>query len=92
MSDYVTPNYTKRQLNLQMVNLYVSIHDLHCHCKSPLKHIIKQIEEQEPTIKKCPDTTIAATGNQDGEDAIDQFGPGELDRLFAEDDAAADEG
>ncbi len=85
MSDFEPPKYTKRQLNLQMVNSYVGIHDLHCHCKSPLKHIIKQIEEQEPTLK-CQDTTTAVTGNQDGEGGIDDFGPGELERLFAEGD------
>lgn len=85
MSDYVDPKYSPRQLNLQIVNCYVGIHDLHCHCKSPLKHIIQQIETQEPSIKKWRDTTTAADGHQDGEDVIDQFGPGELERIFAED-------
>lgn len=84
MSDFVPPNYSKRQLNLQMVNCYVGIHDLHCHCKSPLTHIIQQIKDQEPTLK-CQDTTTAGAGNQDGEKDIDGFGPGELERLFAED-------
>jgi len=85
MSDFIPPNYSKRQLNLQMVNGYVSIHDLMCHCKQPLHHIIKQIEEQEPSIKKCQGSSTAAAGIQDGEDVIDQFGPGELEELFAED-------
>ncbi len=85
MSDFIPPNYTKKQLNLQMVNAYVHIHDLHCHCKSPLNHIIEQIHQQEPTIKKWPVTTTAADGTQDTDAAIDHFGPGELERLFAED-------
>lgn len=72
-----------------MVNAYVHIHDLHCHCKSPLKHIIKQIENQEPSIKKCLDTTTAAAGHLDGDDVIDHFGPGELERIFAEDEDTA---
>lgn len=70
-----------------MVNAYVSIHDLHCHCKSPLNHIIEQIHQQEPTTKKWQDTTTAAAGTTDTEKDIDHFGPGELERLFAEDDA-----
>ena len=74
-----------------MVNSYVSIHDLHCHCKKPLQHIIHQIEEQEPTIKTCRDTTTAADGIQDGDDVIDHFGPGELEKLF-ENDIAEDAG
>lgn len=84
MSDFIPPNYSKKQLNLQMVNGYVSIHDLMCHCQQPLQHIIKQIEDQEPTLKKWPVTTTAAAGTTDGEDVIDQFGPGELEELFAE--------
>ena len=84
MSDFVDPKYTPRQLQLQMVNAYVHIHDLHCNCKSPLKHIIKQIEDQEPSLK-CRDTTTEKDGDHAGEGGIDDFGPGELERLFAED-------
>lgn len=86
MSDFVDPKYTPRQLQLQMVNAYVHIHDLHCNCKSPLKHIIKQIENQEPSIKQWRDSTTAAAGLQDGDDVIDHFGPGELERIFAEEE------
>lgn len=89
MSDFVDPKYTPKQLQLQMVNAYVHIHDLHCHCKSPLRHIIQQIENQEPTIKKWRDTTTAAAGHQDGDDVIDHFGPGELERIFAEEEDTA---
>lgn len=86
MSDFVDPKYTPKQLQLQMVNAYVHIHDLRCNCKSPLKHIIQQIENQEPSIKIWRDSTVA-TGPRDGEDVIDQFGPGELESIFAEEDA-----
>lgn len=89
MSDFVDPKYTPKQLQLQMVNAYVHIHDLHCHCKSPLRHIIQQIENQEPSIKKWRDTTTADDGDQHGGDVIDQFGPGELERIFAEDEDTA---
>jgi len=85
MSDYVDPKYTPKQMTLQMVNAYVHIHDLRCHCKSPLKHIIQQIEEQEPTLKKWRDSTTTAAGPQDGDADTDPFGPGELERLFEED-------
>lgn len=87
MSDYVPPNYTKRQLDLQNVNAYVHIHDLNCQCKEPLKHIIKQITTQEPTIKPWLATITAEDGHQDGDADIDHFGPGELESLFAEDAA-----
>lgn len=73
-----------------MVNGYVHIHDLMCHCKKPLQHIINQIEEQEPTTKKCPATTTAAAGDQDGEKDTEPFGEGELEALFAEEDAGDD--
>lgn len=92
MSDYIPPNYSKKQLNLQNVNAYVHIHDLTCHCKQPLKHIIEQITTQEPTLKKWLATTTAEDGSQDGEKDIDHFGPGELERLFAEDTEENDEG
>lgn len=87
MSDYVPPRYTKKQLTLQTVNSYVSIHDLNCNCKEPLKHIINQITEQEPSLKPWLATTTEDTGDQNGDGDIDGFGPGELERLFAEDDA-----
>lgn len=87
MSDYISPNYTKKQLNLQNVNTYCAIHDLNCHCKEPLKHIIKQIVDQEPTIKPWLATITADGGKDLTDDVIDHFGPGELEAIFAEGDA-----
>lgn len=86
MSDYVSPKYTNKRLDLQNVNAYVNIHDLTCKCEHPLRHIITQITQQEPTIKKWLATTIEEDGNPDGEKDIDGFGPGELEALFAEED------
>lgn len=92
MSDYIPAKLTQKQLMLQNVNCYVSIHDLNCNCTEPLKHIIKQITTQEPTLKPWLATTFGDAGHQDGEKDIDHFGPGELERLFAQDDAEEDEG
>ncbi len=83
MSDYIPK--TSRKQNLQYVNCYTSIHDLGCNCAEPLKHIIKQLTDQEPSLKPWLATTYVATGDPDGEKDIDGFGPGELERLFAED-------
>lgn len=85
MSEYVPPNYSKRQLNLQMVNCYTAIHDLNCNCEKPLVHIIKQIEEQEPTVKKWRDSTTTDAGSHTGGDVVDDFGPDELEKLFEQD-------
>lgn len=75
--------YTKKQLNLQIVNTYVNIHDLNCGCDEPLKHIIQQIQDQEPSLKPCLTTT--ATGEDPGPvDGVDGLGDGELEALFAE--------
>lgn len=74
--------YSGKQLNLQIVNTYVNVHDLNCSCDEPLKHIIQQIQEQEPTLK-C--LTTGETGGDHGlEDGVDGLGEGELEALFAE--------
>lgn len=90
MSDFIPPNYSKKQLNLQMVNGYVHIHDLMCHCQKPLKHIIEQIYNQEPTLQKWPDTTTAGAGAPDGDADTEPFGEGELEALFAEENDGKD--
>lgn len=77
--------YNKKALNLQIVNTYVAVHDLNCGCNEPLQHIIRQIEDQEPTVKTCR-TTTAAGDAPTTTDGIDDFGGDELERLFAEDD------
>lgn len=83
------PKLSPRQKNLQIVNAYVTIHDLNCHCEKPLHHILQQIYDQEPTLnkEKCLSTADAGT-NPTGKETIDDFGPGELEQLFAEEGAA----
>nr|UHS18315.1 MAG: hypothetical protein [Betatorquevirus sp.] len=93
MSKFYTPaKYNRKQKNLQEVNLHVAIHDLNCGCSNPLKHIIYQFLEQEPTInftkqelqqlQKCHGTGTA--GDIDHGDDDTGFGPGDLEQLFAE--------
>lgn len=89
MSDYVPAKLTKKQLNLQNVNTYVNVHDISCRCGEPLKHIINQILQQEPTLKPWLATTVDH-GDPATEKDIDGFEPGELERLFAGEDAADD--
>lgn len=83
------PKLSPRQKNLQIVNTYVAIHDLNCHCDKPLNHILQQIYDQEPSLlkEKCLSTAEDGTDHT-GKDTIDDFGPGELEALFAEEDAA----
>lgn len=74
--------YSQKGLNLQIVNTYVNIHDLNCGCNEPLKHIIQQIQQQEPTLK-C--LTTGEIGENPGlEDGVDGLGEGELEALFAD--------
>lgn len=83
--------YSKKQLDLQQVNTHVHIHDLNCGCDTPLQHIIIQILQQEPDLKKDEkfkqQLQQCLTTGEDGTTptgGIDDFGEGELERLFAE--------
>lgn len=85
---YKKPTYSTRHGNLQFINTIVSVHDNYCYCDKPLNHIITGIIEQEPSlrfdkedskiIEKCLTSTV-------GEDVLDDFGDGELEKLFAQD-------
>lgn len=91
--------YSKKQLALQQVNTHVAIHDLNCGCNKPLQHIITTILEKEPslkedkefvdTIKTC--LTSEAPGGTPG-DEEENFGPGDLEKLFEEDFGEQDTG
>lgn len=81
-------SYSKKQLNLQIVNTYVNIHDLNCGCNKPLEHIIEQITTQEPSLK-CLTTTGAGDGRT-GEEEDEPFGAEDLEALFAEPDTEKD--
>lgn len=92
MSDYYKPlTISRKHKDLNWTNCMVSVHDLQCQCDDPLKHIIFQIINQEPSIKfnkkesqiiqKC-----LTTGEDHAEDGDDEgFGPGDLEELFRED-------
>ncbi len=72
---------------LDWINTIVHIHDLQCRLvKNLLQHTVKEIFAQEPSIKKCLTT---------GEDPITEedagFGPGDLEKLFAEDTTGEDD-
>lgn len=79
------PKNTEKRKILQNINLFVGIHDITCLCNEPLKCIIKQIYNQEPTLQlnkedfpqwfTTGETTVARTGEED----IDGD---ELDALF----------
>lgn len=94
MSKHEKPTkYSKKALDIQILNTYTSVHDLNCGCDNPLFHIVQQIFEKEPEIKqKC--LTTGENGDTREEDFdIDGLGPGELEALFAEpEDAATKDG
>lgn len=91
MTNYYKPiTWSKKHRDLDWINTVTAIHDLQCACDQPLEHTIIQITKQEPNlrfskedkelIKKC-----LTGGDQPTTDAVDDFGDGELERLFAED-------
>ncbi len=93
MSKFYKPlTISYKHKNLQWINLQVAVHDQHCQCDEPLKHIIIGILEQEPTIKFTEDEskiiekclTTGGPTDHTGDDG-DVLGDGELERLFEED-------
>lgn len=92
------PGYNKNELRLQLVNGFVHMHDLVCHCNRRLEHCIIIILEQEEhlrftkeekeKLKKCLGTTEDHTGGA----ADDFINEGDLDTLFAEDFTEEDTG
>lgn len=92
MSKFYKPlNISQKHKNLQWINLIVGQHDMLCHCDDPLKHTIFAILEQEPSIKFTEEESkqlqkcLTSTDQGDGAGGVDDFGDGELERLFAED-------
>lgn len=88
MTNYYKPiTWSTKHRDLDWINCMVSVHDLRCSCDDPLKHIIIGIIEKEPSIKfnkedstkllKCLTTGDPGTG-----DVVDDFGDGELEKLF----------
>ena len=72
---------------LQWMNAQVALHDMHCQCDEPFRHIILQIIEKEPTIKfnKEESSKIQKCLTTGDEEDGDVLGAGDLDTLFAED-------
>lgn len=92
MSKFYKPVPTSlKHRNLQWINLNVAVHDQHCHCEEPLKHIIFGILEQEPTLKFTPEESkeiqkcLTTSDLGDAAGTEDGFGDGDLERLFADD-------
>lgn len=90
------PKLSTKQQKLQLVNAFITSHDLVCHCKNPGYHSLliateqigKELTPKEKTqIKQClgeEDTT--------GDGAEGDLGYGDLDKLFAEDFTEEDAG
>ena len=91
MTNYYKPlPYSTKHKNLQWINCICGVHDLHCSCDDPLKHTILGIIDQEPSLKFNKEDTkkiqkCLTTGEDHGEDVVEEFGDGELEKLFEED-------
>lgn len=97
--------YSKRQLNLQLQNTYIAVHDLACGCNDPTKHILLQLTSgnidtslQPSTIEKIR-CLLTEDGGGDASNQLvaattDDIGinEGELEELFKEDTDPDDAG
>nr|QRG28982.1 ORF2 [Anelloviridae sp.] len=90
--------YSSKQLEKQLTNAYIHIHDLACGCFDPIKHILQQLVEGKIDTTISPDTlqkikcllTEDGGGEEDNKLAValtDDLGlnEGELEELFKED-------
>lgn len=86
---FSTPNYSKKQLQLQLTNSFVTNHDFICDCKKPTFHcmiiLAKQLapeltQQEKQQIIQCLGETDTTT-----EDIGTDLDAGELEKLFAED-------
>lgn len=85
--------YNSTSIQQQMLNTFVSVHDLTCGCDHPIEHILWTTatkgkptgftEEEKSTLKKCLGFGENLTIKEEEETGIED---GDLDRLFAEDD------
>lgn len=92
--NFQPPNFTKKQLELQLTNGMVHLHDLTCRCDTPLQHIIDIIATREPTLQLQGETkkkvekwlTTTDRGTTETTTAADDIlNAGDLDALFAAD-------
>lgn len=87
---------TRRDLN-QLINVCCGAHDLVCYCNEPTKHIILHLfsnqepyfvtKEEKDNITKCLITTEDDKTDIVAEDGFDH---GDLEALFAIEDAAGE--
>ncbi|AXQ66485.1 MAG: hypothetical protein [Anelloviridae sp.] len=87
MSLWKPPKYGPKRLELQWLNGCISSHDFICGCDEPAIHLLKVLKEKSGFDQKCltygdDHGTAGATTSDDL--GIDQ---GDLELLFAEDDA-----
>lgn len=93
-SSWKTPTSSKRQLELQWINIVNSCHDQICHCDNPTFHLLYclnkfsafQKPEEEIRNIQCLLTGPTTTTEPAGE-TLEDAGilEGELENLFAED-------
>lgn len=88
--------YSTRQLQTQLTNAQIHIHDLACGCGDPLKHLLQLLttEKIETTLKqdtikqiKClldGDHGDTDGDHKTGDTAVDELFEGELDQLFGQ--------
>lgn len=84
-SYYSKPLYTPKNLELQWLNNTVSSHDLWCGCNKPWKHLQEILQSRGTQICLTGTVDDKDAGTQTGDDDLD-LAPGELERLFAEED------
>lgn len=98
MSDFYKPTYfTKNAVQNQLLNTIVGNHDLICSCDQPMTHLACLIfekaqptdftEKQKKQIRKCLGDGETAIPNGGGVEEDGGLTDGDLERLFAEEDA-----
>lgn len=96
---FLSPTFTTKQKQLQLINGFVQQHDYLCICKKPAFHCLKILTEQlapelsEPEkqqIKQCLGTTTTDTATDRGEE--EDIGLEDLEKLFENDPTEDDTG
>lgn len=86
---YQNPIYSPRALEQQWMNNIFQSHDLWCGCQKPIIHLLTIVNKNGKAIKpeeEINNILCLITGEKDSSKEEDNdFGPGELEALFAED-------
>lgn len=89
----MSSNNPNRYQLLQWINLCCGAHDMICTCNTPTQHLLLELtnkKEEYYITKKQKDDIIKCLITKEEEEtttADDGFGPGDLEKLFTEDDA-----